>query len=227
MKRTPLFFLSLFILIFSSAAWAGGVVSGVVLYQGIPPLFSKKTNTVDVAVCGNESVSENLIIGKKGEIKNAVVYIRGPVSGGKSFAAGEDFVIDQKGCRFDPHVVIVPVGAPLQVLDSDGILHDFHTVARSNPEIHKSSSSRMTFTFRSPEIVEASCDLHPGMKAWIVVAESPYYAVTDAEGRFQLTDVPAGDYTLSVWQEELGTHSRRLHVAEGSETKVELKLTKE
>lgn len=64
------------------------------------------------------------------------------------------------------------------------------------------------------------------MSAWLVVAEHPYYVVSDEEGRFKLTDVPAGDYTVKLWHESLGVQTKRLQVKEGGETKVEFKLTK-
>lgn len=176
-------------------------------------------------------VAEDLLIGKKGGVKNAVVYLRGPVIGGRSFDLPTRApTIDQKGCRFEPHVRIVAVGSNLDLLNSDQILHNFHTYSRTNPSLNKTqpkSLPKMTLTFERPEIFEVRCDIHDWMQAWLVVADHPYYTVTDEEGRFQLTDVPAGDYTLSLWHESLGTRSKRLRVTEGEETKIEFKLLKQ
>lgn len=228
--RPLLLLIPVVFLISAGNSWGGGSVSGIVTYQGIPPSGMKKSVGLDVETCGKQVPSEDLVIGKKGGIKNVVVFLKGPVAGARGFSGPEGgFVIDQKNCRFEPHVVIVPAGKSLEVLNSDGILHNFHTYSLSNRPINRaqpSSLPKMTLSFDRPEIFEVRCDVHDWMRAWIVVAEHPYYVLTDEEGRFQLTDVPAGDYTLSLWHEALGRQSRRIVVREGEGARGDFKLTR-
>lgn len=216
------------LLFLSGETWAGGQVSGVVTYQGVFPPLKKSTVTMDTQTCGNQVLSEELVIGKKRGIKNAVAYLRGPIEGARTYTVPPGgFVMDQKGCRFEPHIKVVGAGAPLDILNTDQILHNFHTFSRLNPEVNKAqprSLPKISLVFHRPEIFEVRCDVHDWMHAWIVVAEHPYYSVTDDEGRFRLTDLPAGDYTLNLWHETLGTRGKRIQVREGEETKVEFKL---
>lgn len=217
-------------LLVCSFSWAGGIISGTVAYVGIPSLPKKTPITLDNDVCGQIAVGEDLLLGKKGGIKNAVVFIQGSIPSAKPFPKEQSFSIDQKQCRFEPRVKIVPAGKDLIVMNSDGISHNFHTHSLTNPSLNKAqpkSLPQMVVKFLRPEIFSVVCDIHRWMKAWIVVAAHPYYAVTDAEGRFQLTDVPAGDYTLHLWHETLGEREKRALVSEGENTNLEFKLTQE
>ncbi len=213
-----------------SFSWAGGTISGTVTYVGIPSLPKKTPITLDNEVCGNIAVGEDLVLSKKGGIKNAVIFIQGSVPSAKPFPKEQSFSIDQKKCRFEPHVKIVPAGKDLLVTNSDGILHNFHTNGLTNPSLNKAqpkSLPQMIVKFLRPEIFSVVCDVHSWMKAWIVVAAHPYYTITDDEGKFQLTDVPAGDYTLRLWHETLGEREKRVLVSEGESTKLEFKLHQE
>ena len=220
----------LLILFLPGLSWAGGSLSGTVLYQGLPPPVKKRPVTVDESVCGKSVDSEELIVGKgtKGGLKNAVVFLQGAVAGAKRFSAPKGgFVLDQKKCRFEPHVLIVPAGSEMQVSNSDHLVHSLHTGSRTNPPVNRvqpAGLARLSFRFDRAEIFELRCEIHRGMQAWVVVAEHPYYALTDDEGRFRLTDIPAGDYTLQVRHETLGSVVKRVQVAEEGETRVEFKM---
>jgi hypothetical protein len=116
----------------------------------------------------------------------------------------------------------------LAVLNSDGILHNFHTLSRLNPSRNLAQpkfARPLRVTFEQPEVVQVKCDLHGEgfMRAWIVVASHPYYALTDEEGQFRLPDVPRGPHILEVWHEALGT--RRLPVTAGESGEVAATVT--
>ncbi|MBI3541510.1 MAG: carboxypeptidase regulatory-like domain-containing protein, partial [Deltaproteobacteria bacterium] len=220
-------------LLLSSKLWGGGVLSGVIRYEGQLPEHHKKPVTIDADICGHESSPEDLVVGKnggkKGALKNVVVFIQGAVSGGQSFSRSKQHAsLDQKGCRFDPHIVLVPLGADLEILNSDGVLHGFHTLSRTNPPMNKAqpaSTPKMVVRFQSPEIFEIRCDVHDWMRGWIVVEEHPYYSVSDEEGHFRLQDLPAGNYTVRVWHEVLGMQSKRVQIVEGQETRADFKMS--
>lgn len=196
---------------------AGGTVAGTVTYAGTAPAPKKLEVTKDVAICGKEGhVDESLVVGANKGIQNVVVSIKG-VSQGKSMEAlGASFVLDQKVCAYKPHVLVVPINKPVKILNSDGILHNIHTYGKKNPPKNIAQpkfKKEITETFAQPEAVPVKCDVHGWMSAWIVAVDHPYYAVTDASGKFTISDVPAGTYTVEFWQEKLGTQTKQVTVA--------------
>ncbi|MGH9750545.1 MAG: carboxypeptidase regulatory-like domain-containing protein [Candidatus Polarisedimenticolia bacterium] len=196
---------------------AGGRIAGRVVYAGAAPPARPVAVTKDHAVCGRTAhVAEGLLVGDGGGLINAVVSIDG-IAAGKPFGAART-VLDQRGCWFVPHVLVVPAGAPLDILNSDGILHNIHTFPRNNPAINMAQprfKKVMTHTFERPDLVRVACDVHGWMGAWIVVAGHPYHAVTDAGGRFALDEVPPGRWTIRVWHETLGERTLETPVETG------------
>lgn len=195
-----------------------GRVSGSAVYSGALPDPSPITVTKDQAVCGlTQHVPETLMVGAGGALKNVVVSIDG-ITRGMPFPAGARPTLDQRGCWFIPHVQVVPVGAEIDILNSDGILHNIHTFPKNNPPINMAQpkfKKVMSHAFARPDVVKVNCDVHGWMNAWIVVAPHPYFAVTAADGRFTLAGVPAGTYTLRAWHETLGTREQTIAVQPG------------
>jgi len=195
----------------------GGSVAGTVTYAGAAPAPRKLEVTKDVAVCGKEAhTDESLVVGANKGLQNVVVSLKGVKQGKAMEALGASFVLDQKVCTYRPHVVLVPVKKPLKILNSDGILHNIHTYGKKNPPTNIAQAKfkkEITQTFAQPEVIPVKCDVHGWMSAWIVAVDHPYYAVTDANGKFTLADVPAGTYTVEFWQEKLGTQTKQVTVA--------------
>ncbi len=207
-----------------------GTLVGRVVFAGEVPPSQALTVSKDVEVCGRtEKFSEALLVGPDKGIKNAVVFLQ-TVAGGKSLSLpASNPVIDQLDCRYTPHVLLVPAGATVDIKNSDGILHNIHTYSEKNPAFNTAQPKFKTVvskTFAQPEIIRVTCDVHDWMTAWIVVQDHPYYALTDATGAFRLSDVPAGEYELKVWHEELGEHSRSVSVTVAQESSVEITLAR-
>ena len=196
-----------------------GDVEGTVTLTGKAPVLEPHRPTADHAVCGPEHrPSEALILSPARGVKNAVAFIAHERL--EEWRSPTIFQMDQRRCTFIPRVLIIPPGSTVEVLNSDGILHNFHTMARLNPSVNLAQPSRarpLRLTFDHSETVEVKCDIHGTgfMRAWIVVAAHPYYALTDDNGQFWLPDIPPGPHTLEVWHEVLGT--RRIPVAVGRE----------
>jgi len=202
-------------------AFAGDIV-GKVKYAGTAPTPAKIQATKDQAVCGKvEHIDESLLVGPDKGVKNVVVNIADPKDGKKYTPAAKP-MLDQNGCKFVPHVDIVPAGQEVTIVNSDGILHNIHTFPKNNPQFNKAQPKfrkEMPATFEKPDIIQIKCDVHSWMAGWIVVAGHAYYALTDASGNFKIDGVPAGTYTLEYWQEKLGKQSKSVTVpATGSVT---------
>lgn len=204
-----------------------GTITGVVKLAGTPPLLEKFLVVGDSPKCGKERWSKDVMLGPNRGLRYAVVSIAG--TSGKPQKPAKMPYIDQVGCEFTPRVMIAPVGSPVFIINTDNFLHSFHTRSTRNPAIDKAQPSvRLVLEekFDNPEIIEVGCDLHPWMKAWIVVVEHPYYAVTDVTGAFVLTDVPVGSYQLRVWHETLGKDAKDVIVSSGAEANVTFELMK-
>ena len=235
MKKTLSFCLALLLVAFlASSALAyqegsvanGGSISGKITFSGKAP--APRMNRIDKefqAVCGKKRASQELLVGKSGGIQNVVVRITG-IKSGKKWDIADEITIDQKGCKFAPHVTIFKPGATLVMLNPDGITHNMHTFGRKNPAINKAQpkfkkTMKIKGKIKSPETIKLSCDIHKKwMGAWIIVADSPYIAVTDVSGSFKIDNVPPGDYTVDIWQEKFGSQSAKVFVKGGSDAKV-------
>ena len=209
-----------------TAQGAGSIVGEVKFSGTVPAPKTLKVNK-DTQVCGSDKPSEELMVGANKGIKNAVVSLAG--AKGPAPKPAQKPALGQKGCQFTPHVLVVPAGAEVDILNSDGILHNIHTFSSANPSINKAQpkfKKVLTEKFDKPEMVRVQCDVHGWMSAWIVVAEHPYYAVTDDASTFKLDNVPPGKHTVEVWHETLGKVTQDVEVKAGGQTKVSFELAK-
>lgn len=200
----------------TAAAAAGGTVTGKITFKGTPPPAPAAVKVgANPEKCGTEQVPE-VLIGPEGAIRWAVVRI--VEAKGAWPATAEAPVLDQRGCKFVPHVVVVPAGKPLKVLNNDGILHNVHTFPQKNAPINVAQpgfKKTMDTTFAQAENVRVGCDVHPWMNSWVIVSDTPFVGVTDATGSFTIPDVPPGSYTVSIWHETLGEQTAKVTVADG------------
>jgi len=196
---------------FRKAVAAGqvGAIQGVVSFKGIPPKPIETATTFDKHVCGTgPKRSESLLVSDNRQLQNVVVSLLRIPKGLPATVPGQPLQLDQQECVFMPHILIVPVAAEFDVVNSDRVMHNFHAVGTLNKEINinqtKTRRRRLKFSYEHPETVKVVCDVHSWMKSWIIVAEHPYYTITDQEGRFRLDNVPEGTYRVKAWHEKLG-----------------------
>ena len=204
---------------------AASNIRGVVVITGAAAP-KKLPVTIDQYVCGKEKPAEDLVVGPQGGVKNVVVWLQTPPPNATWPSAPVKSEMDQKGCAFVPRVVLVPAGGTVEFLNSDRLLHNLHSVSRENPTFNRTQPRGRVIpvTFSKPEFVQVNCDLHSWMRSWVVVAEHPYYALSNDAGEFVLPNVPPGKYVLQVWQETLGIVTRDVTVgAEDARVTVELK----
>ena len=208
------------------AVSGGGSISGTVKFAGTAPEPKPIEVTKDTAVCAKTpKFEESLIVGEGNGLKNVVVSITN-ISSGKEFGAA--MALDQKECLYTPHITLTQVGAELEILNNDGILHNIHSYSEANPAFNQAQPKfrkKLKKKFEQPEVVRVECDAHGWMKGWIVVMEHPYYTVSDGSGAFTLTDVPAGEYELKFWHETLGEAMQNVTVEAGGEASVSVEMS--
>ncbi|HKF50883.1 MAG TPA: carboxypeptidase regulatory-like domain-containing protein [Candidatus Acidoferrales bacterium] len=193
---------------------AGGTISGKVLYEGKPVHPKKVTVTQDQGACGNMKEIEPVQV-DQGGIVEAVVWIE-DVTHGKDYSFAPP-AIDQKGCMFMPHVVLMKPGQ-LKVTNSDNAAHNVHIFSKANRsfnQVQPAGTDPIEISLFRPDTAIVRCDVHPWMQSYVVVAQNPYYVLSGKGGLFTLTDVPAGTYHLKVWQETLGTQEQSVTVQAG------------
>jgi len=206
----------------------GGIIAGTVKFDGAPPARKRLEISKDREVCGATPLyDESLIVNAGGGIANAVVSIA-DITKGVPLVPLKNIKFDQKGCEYRPHVLAFPAGSTVAIVNSDGILHSVRTESKRNPALDMAQPPFkhviVTTPLNDPELIGVSCDAHNWMHGWWFVAGNPYYAVTNGGGKFAIKDVPPGKYTLEVWQEKLGTQTRKVTVEPGKPATVDFTM---
>jgi plastocyanin len=180
----------------------GGALVGRVRFAGEPVKGESLPVRKNTDVCGDTKPFQALVVGPNRGVPNTVVYLEG-VERGKKPA---DFELDNAKCLFVPHVSAVMAGARVRIKNTDPILHNTHgfhdRVTVFNVALpNKDQVVDITQRIKKPGVIEVQCDAHTHMRAWIVVRDSPYFAVTDDEGRFRIGEIPPGRYRVVAWHE--------------------------
>lgn len=207
----------------------GGKVTGRVTFAGTPPVPEMLVVSTDNEVCGHEAPSRALLVSESHGIQNVVVNLR-HVPRGKRWEERE-YTMEQTACRFEPHVLLFRDGADLNLFNHDRIAHGVRSYGKDslfNVGQPKFVVQLLVEDFSRKvserKVIHIGCDLHPWMKAFVVLQKHPYYTLTDEDGNFELKDVPPGQYQLELWHETLGEKARRVAVEPGGEAVVTFEL---
>jgi plastocyanin len=153
-----------------------------------------------------------------GGIENVFVYVKDGVGSYYFDVPTTPVKLDQRGCRYIPHVIGARAGQPIEIGSSDATLHNVHALARVNEEFNfalQTAGTNRTKTFTKPEVmIMFKCDVHNWMNAYVGVLDHPYFAVTEDGGKFELKNLPAGTYTVEAWHEKLGTQTQSVTLGE-------------
>jgi hypothetical protein len=210
----------------------GGSISGTVIVKGKVPRDEMKTVKIKKAQCGETIPAEKYVISSAGEVKWAVVIVEG-IGEGKKLDKTTEIVVDNKECRFVPHVQVAPTGGKLRVRNSDPMLHNSHFYlvdgAKKKNVINlalpkKGQELTKARILRRAGLLSVECDAHDWMQGYIWSLPHPYGTVTDERGSFALTDIPAGSHTLKVWHEALGEKDISVEVKHGRDTQVKIEF---
>lgn len=197
----------------ASAQDAWGGLSGQFLWLGTIPEPKPFVIERDAEVCGGHGlVDESLLVNPKTRgIRNVVIWLESRVSVPIHPEHSSDpatVKLDNKGCRFEPRVTVMQTGGVLKLMNSDPVAHNAAVYLKRSTPFNDVIPQEMPIerTLRKAELLPAriDCSIHPWMKAWLLVLDHPYAAVTDADGRFRIPRIPAGEWTFRVWQERPG-----------------------
>jgi carboxypeptidase family protein len=199
-----------------------GTVTGTVSVEGaVPKNEAIKMNADPVCIRENKDpqFQETYVVSSDGKtLGNVFVYVKDGLGNYVYDTPTEKATIDQKQCRYHPHVFGMRVNQPLEIINSDPTLHNIHAMPKGNSEFNNGQpiqGMKMTHTFGKPEVmVPFKCDVHSWMNAYVGVLDHPYFAVTKDDGKFELKDVPAGTYTVTAWHEKLGTQDQKVTLGE-------------
>ena len=202
-----------------------GSITGVIRYKGPRParkLIDMSEDPACVEAHHGKAYDESLVLSPKGGLGNAFIYVEKGLEG-KTFAVPTTPVtIDQSGCWFRPRIIGIQTNQILKVVNSDPVTHNIHPMAQVNREWNHSQGAGdppISRKFAKPEImIKVKCNIHSWMHAYIGVVENPYFAVSADDGSFSIGNLPAGTYTIGIWQETLGMQEQQLTVAPKSES---------
>ena len=185
----------------------GGTITGSVKWTGSVPKVPSIVINKDPEVCDPNSEKkrdlERLVIASNGGVANTVVFLK-DITKGKAMDLPEiRQFLNQKTCRYEPHVLLVPDNGTLHLKSSDPILHTVHMTGASDYNLpFPFANQTMSRTMNREGVVDLRCNAgHVWMNAEMLVVNHPYYAVTDEDGNFKLTNVPAGEYEIEAWHE--------------------------
>lgn len=158
--------------------------------------------------------------------RRAVVYLETAPRGAFDDVGPRRARLDQRDEMFVPHVIAIQVGTTVDFPNNDRTYHNVFSLSRVKSfDLGRYAAGRSkSVTFDRPGIVRVFCDIHSHMNAWILVFAHPFFAVTDADGRFRIDGIPPGTYTVAVWNEAASAESRTVVVASGDEADVAFTL---
>lgn len=201
--------MGLTIAVLMSLGLRAGDLSGTVILKGTPP--AEKTIVMDEQCCKlrpEPVTTRHYVVGPNSGLANVFVYISKGLEGRQFAPPSQPAELDQTGAMYEPYVQGIMTGQVLRIKNSDDLLHNVHSLPKvpGNKEFNfaqpeKDLVTEKTFSKREV-MVKFKCDVHNWMFAYVGVVEHPFFAVTDKNGRFVITNAPAGEYTLTAYHQK-------------------------
>lgn len=231
----------------TSIAFAANITGTITYDKTDPttrPALEIKTQEQHCIDATKGAKKEDLVVSKGKGIQNVVVYVR--MSGQKVTPLKENPKVDQKDCRYLPHVLAVPVGTTVDFTSDDPVAHNVHSHATKNEAPNVQIPKKgvvIPYKITKPEEIKLTCDIHAWMSGYIVAVNSNYYTVTGQKddkdnwihpddyeksadtGKYTIKDVPAGRARVVVWHEKLGSANKTVQVPASGDLTVDFKAS--
>ena len=190
-------------------------ISGTVKFDGPAPKAAKIDMSQDPN-CAGSNTAENVVVAD-GKVANVFVYVKDGL-GSRTFDVPKDAVtLTQSGCKYKPHVLGVMAGQTIKIVNADPTTHNIHPTPKDNREWNESQAPQaaaLEKTFAREELLlPVKCNQHPWMRMFVNVVKNPFYAVSGPDGKFEITGLPPGDYTIAFVQEKLGEQDEKVTLA--------------
>lgn len=196
-------------------AATAGSITGSVNFKGTPPKLKPLDMTQDPG-CPATPQPPDAVIVNKGKLANVFVYVKEGLPSGTFAVPSDQVVLDQKGCRYNPHMLGIMTGQSLKVTNTDTADHNIHDMPSKNQPFNESqmpTDKPIIKAFSTPEMmIPVQCNQHPWMRAYINVMSNPYFAVSGADGSFEIKNLPPGEYTLAAVHEKFGEQTMKVKI---------------
>lgn len=208
-----------------------GTLRGVVKFDGDAPkrrpLTNIQTDPECAALHDSPPLSETVVVNEDGTLRNVALFISDGLQGNYR-PANAAVEIDQVGCVYTPHVVVVQIGQTLRVKNSDPTTHNVHPLPQFNPESNQSQrpNAMDDIAYQKEELMlPVKCNIHPWMRAYVNVVDNPFFAVTGDDGSFEISGIPAGTYSLTAAHEKYANQDQSITITAGETTEVEFSFS--
>ena len=192
-------------------------VAGLIKFEGAAPKMPPTQMSAD-PFCASQHKTpepdEEVVVGPGGELANVIVYVKNAPAGAPNTTPA---LLDQRGCKYIPHVSAVQVGQPVQIKNSDNTLHNVHAMPAVNAQFNEGQPMQDMVATKKFDKVEMKpfrikCDVHGWMKSYMAVLPHSYHAVSQTNGTFSIGNLPPGNYTLVAWHERYGEQEQQVTV---------------
>jgi len=216
------------------SAGRGGTVTGKVTFTGRVPRNPVMNMSADPRCAARYETMPHLqlvVVNPNGTLANVFVYVKTGLPDGATYPAPTSpVVLEQTVCEHHPRVFGIMVGQPLEVRNSDPLLHNIRVLARQNASFNlalPTAGTTVTRTFTAPEVMlTLVCDAHGWMRAYAGVLPHPFFATTGTDGQFTIPGLPPGTYTVEAWHETFGTRTATITVTENATATVDFAYTR-
>jgi hypothetical protein len=205
----------------------GGELMGTIKFKGVVPFNRSHQVINNTDFCGSTVQEETFLVNQENQgLENVVISVEDAQRGKKPIIS--NLVIENRHCRFFPHVQAGMVGNSFEIRNMDPILHNSHFHMEGLTLINVAmppGGKNIKKPFLQAGIINAKCDAHQFMQGWILVENSPYVAVTDKEGNYKITDIPPGKYKIKIWHEGVPGKEKEVTILPDKKTELSLDLT--
>jgi plastocyanin len=210
----------------STGIFGTASVRGVVRFTGNAPRMAAPKNRKEHEFCKLKDVPYDGVVVRDGKLRDVLVRLAPSAVKGEYAPPAEPAVVEQADCMYTPHMRGAVAGQTLTVRNLDRTLHNIHTYRDGETWFNRAHPNGGDDVLRElpdePKIVKLTCDIHPWMRAFVVVSPHPFFAVTGADGAFTIDRVPPGSYPVEAWHPHYGPKTARVEVGEGGAAVVDI-----